>query len=237
MRVELPVDHPFDYQLAMDRLAGFRAPRNKLRSLCLDGEVVRVRKGLYVAPSFPGRVPSVDPLVLAPLVYGPSYVSLETALAWHGLIPERVDEITSVTCKRARLFQTPLGRFTYCPVNVVTYGYGVGLQTAAGGSFFLAEPEKALCDRIARVRQVRAQRDIPQLLEDDLRLDLDAVMRMRLPLVREIAQRYRRQSVNTFQRWLERHAESPRTLRDTDDHLDGVSGSARRPPFSVQGTR
>ena len=85
----------------MDRLAGFRAPRNKLRRLCLDGEVVRVRKGLYVAPSFPGRVPAVDHLVLASLVYGPSYVSLETALAWHGLIPERVEEITSVTCKRA----------------------------------------------------------------------------------------------------------------------------------------
>ena len=70
MRVELPLDHPFDYQLAMDRLGRFRAPRNKLRRLCLDGEVVRVRKGLYVAPSFPGRVPSVDPLVLASLVYG-----------------------------------------------------------------------------------------------------------------------------------------------------------------------
>ena len=210
MRVELPVDHPFDYQLAMDRLARFRAPRNKLRSLCLNGEVVRVRKGLYVAPSFPGRVPSVDPLVLASLVYGPSYVSLETALAWHGLIPERVGEITSVTCKRARLFQTPLGRFTYRAANEVTYSYGVGLQTAAGGSFFLAEPEKALCDRIACIRQVRAQRDIPQLLEDDLRVDLDAVVRMRLPLVREIAQRYRRQSVNTFQRWLERHAAGTR---------------------------
>ena len=204
------MDHPFDYQLAMDRLAGFRAPRNKLRSLCLNGDVVRVRKGLYVAPSFPGRVPSVDPLVLAPLVYGPSYVSLETALAWHGLIPERVDEITSVTCKRARLFRTPLGRFTYRPVNEVAYGYGVGLQTADGGSFFLAEPEKALCDRIACFRQVRAQRDILQLLEDDLRVDLDAVVRMRLPLVREIAQRYRRQSVNGFQRWLERHAEGTR---------------------------
>ena len=206
MRVELPLDHPFDYQLAMDRLGRFRAPRNKLRRLCLDGEVVRVRKGLYVAPSFPGRVPSVDPLVLASLVYGPSYVSLETALAWHGLIPERVDEIASVTCKRARLFQTPLGRFTYRPVNEVTYSYGVGLQAVDGGSFFLAEPEKALCDRIACIRQVRAQRDISPLLEDDLRVDLDAVVRMRLPLVREIAQRYRRQSVNAFRRWLERHA-------------------------------
>ena len=80
-------------------------------------------------------------------------------------------------------------------------------MTVDGGSFFLAEPEKALCDRIACIRQVRAQRDIPQLLEDDLRVDLDAVVRMRLPLVREIARRYRRRSVNAFRRWLERHAE------------------------------
>ena len=37
---------------------------------------------------------------------------------------------------RARLFRTPLGRFTYRPVNEVAYSYGVGLQAAAGGSFF-----------------------------------------------------------------------------------------------------
>ena len=210
MRVELPYDHPFDYQLAMDRLAGYRAPRNKLRNLCLGGDVVRVRKGLYVARAFPGRPPAVDPLVLAPLIYGPSYVSLETALSWHGLIPERVDEITSVTCQRAKLFRTPLGRFSYLPVNEVAYSYGVGLQRTDGGSYFLAEPEKALCDRIARVRQVRAQRDVPALLEDDLRVDLDAVVRMRVSAVRQVATRYRRQSVNAFLHWLERHAEAPK---------------------------
>ena len=210
MRVELPYEHPFDYQLAMHRLAGYRAPRNKLRNLCLGGDVVRVRKGLYVAPAFPGRPPAVDPLVLAPLIYGPSYVSLETALSWHGLIPERVDEITSVTCKRARSFRSPVGRFSYSPVNEAAYSYGVGLQTAAGGSFFLAEAEKALCDRIARVRRVRAQRDIRALLEDDLRVDLDVVVRMRVAVVREVARRYRRQSVNAFLRWLERHAEAPK---------------------------
>ncbi|MCY4482749.1 MAG: hypothetical protein OXC12_07740 [Spirochaetaceae bacterium] len=210
MRVDLPHDHPFDYQLAMDRLASYRAPRNKLRNLRLGGDVVRVRKGLYVAPTFPDRPSSVDPLVLAPLIYGPSYVSLETALSWYGLIPERVDEITSVTCKRAKLFRTPLGRFSYLPVNEVAYSYGVGLQSAAGGSFFLAEPEKALCDRIVRVREVRAPRDIPAFLEDDLRVDLDAVVRMRVSAVRQVAMRYRRQSVNAFLAWLERHAEMPR---------------------------
>ena len=203
MRVEFPVNHPFDYQLAMDRLAGYRAPRNKLRSLCLSGDLVRVRKGLYVAAAFPGRPPVVDPLVLAPLIYGPSYVSLETALAWHGLIPERVEEVTSVTCKRAKLFLTPVGRFSYRPVNETAYGYGVGLQSAAGGAFFLAAPEKALCDRIAGVRGLRAQRDVLELLADDLRVDMDAVVRIRLPLVREIARRYRRQNVTAFLRWLE----------------------------------
>ena len=205
MRVEFPVTHPFDYQLAMDRLAGYRAPRNKLRNLCLSGDLVRIRKGLYVAPAVPGRPPEVDPLALAPLIYGPSYVSLETALAHHGLIPERVYEITSVTSKRAKLFLTPLGRFSYRPVNESIYGYGVGLQSVAGGAFFLAEPEKALCDRIACVRGLRAQRDVPELLEDDLRVDVDAVLRLRLPLVREVARRYRRQSVTVFLRWLERH--------------------------------
>ena len=210
MRVEFPVTHPFDYQLAMDRLAGYRAPRNKLRNLCLRGDLVRIRKGLYVAPTFPSRPPEVDPLVLAPLIYGPSYVSLETALAWHGLIPERVYEITSVTSKRAKLFQTPVGRFSYHPVNESVYSHGVGLQSAAGGAFFLAEPEKALCDRIACVRGLRAQRDVPALLEDDLRVDVGAVVGMRLPLVREIARRYRRQNVTAFLRWLERNAREGR---------------------------
>ena len=205
MRVELPVDHPFDYQLAMDRVARYRAPRNKIRNLRENGDLLQIRKGLYVAPSFPGRPPTVSALALAALIYGPSYVSLESALSHHGLIPERVDEITSVTCKRAKRFQTPLGRFTYRPVNESAFSYGVALQSVAGGSFFLAEPEKALCDRIACIRHLTAMRDVPAALEDDLRIDLDAVVRMRLNVVRHIAGRYRRRNVGAFLRWLERH--------------------------------
>ncbi len=208
MRVELPVDHPFDYQLAMDRVARYRAPRNKIRNLCVHGDLLQIRKGLYVAPSFPGRPPTVSPLALAALIYGPSYVSLESALSHHGLIPERVDEITSVTSKRAKRFQTPLGRFTYRPVNESAFSYGVALQSVAGGSFFLAEPEKALCDRIACIRHLTAMRDVPTALDDHLRVDLDAVVRMRLNVVRHIAKRYRRRNVDAFLRWLQRHGTS-----------------------------
>ena len=40
------------------------------------------------------------------------------------------------------------------------FSYGVALQSVAGGSFFLAEPEKALCDRIACIRHLTAMRDV-----------------------------------------------------------------------------
>ena len=90
-------------------------------------------------------------------------------------------------------------------MNESAFSYGVGVQSAAGGPFFLAEPEKALCDRIARIRHLTAMRDVPAALEDHLRMDLDAIVRMRLSVVRNIAKRYRRRSVDAFLRWLERH--------------------------------
>ena len=201
----LPTDTPFDYQLLMDRLEGrFRAPRNKVQSLCRNGEIIRVKKGLYVSGTRPGEEPRVDPLVLSGLIYGPSYVSLETALSWHGLIPERVDEITCMTSKRARVFRTPVGRFTYTPVNEDAFPVGVRLESGKGGSGYLAEPEKALCDRIAQVKGLEAMRDIPAVLEESLRIEPGDLDELRVPLVLEIASRYRRKNVAAFARWLEK---------------------------------
>lgn len=200
----VPSDIPFDFQFLMDRLKGYRAPRNKIQSLCRSGEIIPVKKGLYISGSPPGEALKVDPLVLSGLIYGPSYVSLETALAHHGLIPERVDEITCVTSKRAKLFRTPVGRFSYAPVPEEVFPLGVALEKARGGTWLLAEPEKALCDRIARVKGLRAMRDVPALLRDDLRIEPEAVRSFRVVLVREIARRYRRRNVTVFANWLEK---------------------------------
>lgn len=201
--VPLPTDVPFDYQLLMDRLdSRFSAPRNKIQSLCRSGEIIRVRKGLYV----PGnRVATrIDPLVLSGLVYGPSYVSRESALAWHGLIPEAVDEITCMTSKRAKLFRTPVGRFSYVPINEGAFPIGILLETGQGGSWFMAEPEKAICDRIAQVKGLHTMRDVPDLLQDDLRISPEDLNSLRVPMVLEIAKRYRRKNVSAFARWLEK---------------------------------
>lgn len=201
----LPTDLPFDYQLAMDRLRNYRAPRDRLGHLCASGEVVRVRKGLYVPGWRRDQEPPVDPLVLSGLIYGPSYVSLEAALSRHGLIPERVEEITCMTSKRAKHFDTPLGRFRYAPVNEQVFGIGIRLEQARGGSFFLAEPEKALCDCLALMSGLTAARDVREALESDLRIEPEEVIRgFRLPLVTAIAAAYHRKSVSAFHRWLAR---------------------------------
>ena len=205
---QLPIGQPFDYQLAMDRLQDYRSPRDKLRQLCDSGKLVRVKKGLYVPGWMDGEMPSVDPRVLAGLIYGPSYISLESALSHYGLIPERVAEITCVTIKRARQFRTPLGSFRYAPVNERVFGCGMTIEPARGGTFFLAEPEKALCDRIARIRGLSAAREVPHMIEADLRIDLNAVRQMSLSIIADIARRYRRNNVSAFHRWLTKELRS-----------------------------
>lgn len=196
-KIKLPRDYPFDYQLAMQRLAGFDAPRNKLAALSRSGEIIRVKKGLYVASEA-----AIDRWVLAGLIYGPSYVSLEAALSHHGLIPEWVDEVTCISTKRPRLFKTPMGRFSYRTVSARVFLSGVALIKAEGGSYLLASPEKALCDRVALVRSLQAQRDVPALLADELRVDVENLAEFDAELVKEIARRYRRASVTALANWL-----------------------------------
>lgn len=205
--LRLPRGVPFDYQLAMDRLRDFRAPRDKLHRLCEDGSLVQVKRGLYVSGPTGDEGLAVDPRVLSGLVFGPSYVSLETALAHHGMIPERVEEITCMTSKRARTFDTPVGRFRYLPIPERAFPIGVTRETTTGGAYLLAQPEKALCDRIAQATDLHAQREVPAFLFDDLRIDEDRIDELDPGLIDSIAAAYRRRPVSVFARWMaKRHS-------------------------------
>lgn len=122
------------------------------------GEVVRIRRGLYcLAPKYMRQ--KVDPLVLAQRICGPSYISLETALSYHGWIPEAVYTITSTSLDRSREFNTPVGHFSFTRVPQVTLYVEVArVETGGsgnadgtgygGGSFLLASPLKALADYV-----------------------------------------------------------------------------------------
>jgi hypothetical protein len=80
------------------------------------------------------------------LVYGPSYISCESALSYYQLIPERVETITNVTSKKNKSYETPVGGFTYQHLNIKKYPLGV-MRVELGKTWILmASVEKALFD-------------------------------------------------------------------------------------------
>lgn len=111
------------------------------------GEIVRIRRGLYCLASKYLRQ-KIDTFVLAQRIYGPSYISLETALSYHGWIPEAVYAVTSTSLNRSREFGTPIGRFSFTSIAQKTFYAEVSRVEKDDGSFLLASPLKALADYV-----------------------------------------------------------------------------------------
>lgn len=102
--------------------------------------ILQLKRGFYVFPDF--LPPDV---YVANKIYTPSYISLEFALSYHGVIPEIVYEITSVTTKATRRFETLEKVFSYRKIKKVAYT-GYEIQKQQGLSFYMADAEKAFVD-------------------------------------------------------------------------------------------
>lgn len=191
--------HPFDYFYLMSLLKEYRSPRDKISRMIKKKEIIQVKKGLYVtSPTFGGYL---NLKVLANLVYGPSYISLEYALSYWGLIPEKVEEVTSMTNKRNKVFETPVGTFSYKYLENTKFSKGIEWIFDETGSFLIASKEKAICDRIALVKLL-AFDEIEDFLESELRLDMGELADLDIELVKEIQAAYRKKSVTAFYEWL-----------------------------------
>ena len=101
----------FDYNFLLGILSDYKYPRDMIGKLLSTKHIIRIKKGIYVLGER-YRKP-YSRFVLANMIYGPSYVSGYSALSFYGLIPERVDLVTSTTCVKAKDFNTPIGRYTY----------------------------------------------------------------------------------------------------------------------------
>jgi hypothetical protein len=176
-----------DYGFVIDCLKKYRSPRTKLTQLLKVKALIRVKKGLYIFGPLFARNPYVVE-TLANMIYGPSYVSLEWALQKYGMIPERVEEITSVTFKRTKLFNTPIGRFSYAHRPLSAYPAGiVHQQMSAYQSYLIATPEKALVDLlIVRRGQIATRSELEEVLFEDFRIEVEDVQKLHIPLLKTI---------------------------------------------------
>lgn len=182
----------FDYAALMAALSDLAKPHDKITALLRRGDIIRVKKGLYLfGEEFRLRPYSRE--LLANLMCGPSFVSLDYALSYHGLVPERVSQVTSVTSGRPRNFDTPVGTFIFRPVPL--NGFHLGMTRVEEGevSFLLASPERALADKVREDRsaRVRTLTDARLYLFEDLRIDKSVFATLDFEKLRRIGEALR----------------------------------------------
>jgi hypothetical protein len=184
----------------MEELKDYSSPKAKLTRLLKTGELIQIRRGLFVDN------PAVSRNVLASAVYGPSYISFEYALSSAGLIPERVKAVTSACFhkNRNKTFRTPLGEFRYFYLPDSVYPYGIQLKEDDDMSYLIASGEKALCDAVYKVPAVVTISEIEYLLLEDWRMEREDLLKLDQTFIKWIAPMYRRKSLLALAKWFEK---------------------------------
>lgn len=163
----------FDFRTITSALGEYSHPRDRITRLLEQGVILQIRRGLYIFAEPFSKHPQSREL-LANLIHGPSYVSMESALEYHAMIPERTNGVVSASLGRDRRFETKVGLFMYRRVPGRAFSIGVERMEIPGGRFILvARPEKALADmvHIDRNLELRSYRAVEEYLYDSLRID------------------------------------------------------------------
>ena len=199
----------FDYHVLMNALSDYSKPRDKITRLLAGGDILRIKKGLYCFGEALRREPVCREYV-ANLILGPSYVSLDYALSFHGLIPERVEQITSLTTRRSRTFTTPLGQFSYHTLGIRRYAEGVSLETSGSSRFLIASPEKALADKVWKDKRFSGRRgsDYETYLLEDLRIDTDGLRALDRARLRAVARAYASLKIDNLVKFVDKLEDS-----------------------------
>ncbi len=121
--------------------------------LVKEGVIERVIRGWYVLAS--NRPSDFE---LANVLYGPSYVSLDSALNFYGILVQSPQEIISATTGLARKIEAGGKHFSYVHLDQKYYS-----DYQKSGGFLIASPEKALVDAMFFVALGRGSLSVEEL--------------------------------------------------------------------------
>lgn len=156
---------PLEFQRIFD--VSYDAARKFLLRYSKKDFITKLRAGLYALTD---NMPSQ--YLIANKLYEPSYISFDTALSFHGIIPETIYAITSATSKAGRKFKVLNTIFTYQKIKKEFY-IGYKPIKYLGETIFVAEPEKALADYLYFV-------DLGKRRLEYERLDLSKIKKAKL---------------------------------------------------------
>lgn len=188
------IDTPYlTTEFLLEKFNDYSYPRDKLKNLVKEKELIHVCQGIYLPG--PDYRRSYSKEVLAGIIYGPSVISFEYALSFYDLIPERVETITSLCFKRNKVFQTPIGRFTYQYIAPKKFPIAINYEQTDLGNFFIATPEKALCD-LAYFQKIENNNEALEYIIDDLRISEKKLSQINVKMLLELKMGYSKKSVN-----------------------------------------
>jgi predicted transcriptional regulator of viral defense system len=121
--------------------------RLQLARWAKDGRLIKLHKGFYTLAELYRKI-KPEPFSIANVLKSSSYISLQSALSWHNMIPEFVPAITSITTGRPQVLETPLGRFEYRHVNKNFFWGYQKVELSERQQAFVAIAEKALLDLV-----------------------------------------------------------------------------------------
>ena len=164
---------PLQRHLLLKLLHRYRRPNDKISEMIKKGELISLKRGLYIPGDASDHI-KPNAFTIANHLYGPSYISLESALSHWNLIPEKVVEITSVTTKKTKAFHTPVGRYSFNYLPLPYYSFGIKqIVISKDQHILIASPEKAICDKIILTTGInlRSKKQTIDFLIEDLRID------------------------------------------------------------------
>ena len=169
-------DEPvFETGLLLAGVEDVPALQRQLAGWVRSGKLVKVRKGLY-ALARPHRKAEPDPFVVSNRLVMPSYVSLESALHFHEIIPDVMQGVTAVTTGRVVEYETPLGRYVFHHVMQERFWGAEFVGVARGQRALVASPEKALIDLLYLTPGSDDQAYVKELrLQNSARIDREAL--------------------------------------------------------------
>lgn len=162
-----------------------------------SGEIVRLKPGVYCLGS-EFRKNDPHPYIIAGILYSPSYVSMETALSYHGLIPDAVYQVASVSLERAARFNTQFGVFTYERVPSKPFFAGVNsIELRTNSWAYVASALRAIAD-IIYLRKIEWKDHGLAFLTDSMRIDREDLNSVDFSVSEDILNSFKSGRVRTY---------------------------------------
>ncbi|TGM30466.1 hypothetical protein EHQ71_10590 [Leptospira levettii] len=193
------------HRVVMEELASFATPKSKLSKMIRSKEILHLKRGVFLERNDQ----SYSKLSIASVLYGPSYISFESALAYYGMIPDQVKGITSATYNKNKnkKFHTPIGDFYYYYLPKFAYPFGIVRKEEREQGFLIATPEKAILDLIYKNPNLKEVNELKDFLVEDKRIEEDCLSRLDKSEVTNISLFYKQPQCLLFPKMLWKYYE------------------------------